>query len=62
MGKLTFLVPNLEFSILLLCLCSHLYICSARDCMQLDNCRCQFDDDSGVVDLSSIGGQTGVPL
>jgi hypothetical protein len=32
-----------------------------KQCVKHDNCICVFDDDSGMIDLSSIGRTDGTP-
>jgi len=45
--------------ILLFTFCASVW---SKDCVQIDQCKCAFDDGSGTVDLSSIGRQDGTPL
>ena len=62
MLKIKFLVLKWKLLTFLLFFLPQILLVLTRTCNQIDQCSCQFDDDSGIIDLSSIGGQTNVPL
>lgn len=62
MVKFRFQSPNWKLIAFYSCVLLHFQEVFTKQCNQIDSCSCEYDDGSGKVDLSSIGGQTGVPL